>query len=55
MALYCIKVHRELEEVYVFHCEWDTEPTKQQVLDSIEDEDLSYDDDYGNFEFFQVA
>ena len=53
--LYCITVHREMEEVYVFHCEWETEPSREQVLESIDDEDINYDDNYGKFEFFRVA
>lgn len=55
MALYCIKVWRECEEIYVFHQEWDDAPTREQVLESIEDEDVNYDDKYGKFEFFVVG
>lgn len=53
-GLYCIEVQRELEELYVFHHTFLDEPTYEQVLDVINDQDLNYDDDYGKFQFYKV-
>lgn len=52
--LYCIEVTRELEEPFVFHEKFDHEPTRQEILDEIANQDINYDDNYGKFEFYKV-
>lgn len=54
-GLYCIEVEREQEDMYVFHQRFDHEPSIDEVLASIVDEDLNYDDDYGRFNFYKVG
>jgi len=52
--MYCIEVQRSGEEDCVLHHEFDKEPTREEVLAFIEDEDMGYDDDYGRFEYYPV-
>ena len=52
--LYCVEVEREMEEKCVLHYHLDHEPTREEILEKILNEDLGYDDDYGRFEFYQV-
>ncbi len=52
--LFCIKVWRECEDVYIFHQEREDTPTHDQLLSSINDEDIGYDDEYGKYECFEV-
>jgi hypothetical protein len=52
--LYCIEVERELEEMCVLHHHFDHEPTRDEVLEVIDNEDLNYDDDYGRFNYYRV-
>lgn len=54
MKTYCVEIHRELEEVCVKHYKFDHEPTRQEVLDKILDEDMGYDDNYGKFNYWEV-
>lgn len=53
--LYCIEVKRELEEMYVLHHSFEKEPTREEVLQIIMDEDIGYKDDYGKFKFYKVG
>ena len=52
--LICIKVYRELEDVFVFHQRYAEFPTREQVLEDVINADLNYEDDYGKIEYFQV-
>ena len=53
--LYCIEVTRELEEMAVLHKNFESEPSRQDILDYINDCDLNYNDDYGKLEYYRVA
>ena len=55
MSIYCIEVERELEEKCVLHHDFKDEPTREEVLQVIEDADLNYDDDYGRFNYYRIA
>lgn len=52
--LYCIEVHREVDEPYVFHHRFDHKPTRDEILKIVLDEELGYDDDYGKLEYWEV-
>lgn len=54
--LYCIEVDRGgiCEENCVLHHRFDKEPTREEVLQVIEDEDMGYDDEYCDFNFYLV-
>lgn len=52
--LYCIEVTRDSEEPFVFHAKFDHEPTRQEILKEIDDQELNYDDNYGKFEYYKV-
>ena len=54
--LYCIEVDRGgiCEEDMVLHCNFDKEPTRDEVLKLIIDEDCGYDDNYCKFEYYIV-
>lgn len=52
--LYCIIVKRELEDDYVFHYYFTHEPTKEDILDKIQKENIGYDDRYGKFEYYPI-
>ena len=54
MKLYCIEIHRELEDVCVEHHRFEKEPTYEEVLEYINTLDLGYDDDYGKFNYYEV-
>ncbi len=53
--IYCIEVERESEEMCVFHKNFDKEPSRDDVLNIILNEDLNYDDNYGRFNFYKVG
>jgi hypothetical protein len=55
METYCVEVHRELEDVYVFHKEFDHEPTRAEILEEIDKKDCGYDDKYGKFSYWKVV
>lgn len=54
--LYCIEVLRGGigEENCILHRKFDKEPTRKEILQIIEDEDIGYDDDYCDVDFYQV-
>jgi hypothetical protein len=54
--LYCIEVERGGigEENVTLHHRFDKEPTREEIIELIEDEDIGYDDDYCDFDFYQV-
>lgn len=52
--LYCIEVERELEEKCVLHKEFKEEPSREDILAFIEEQDLNYDDDYGRINYYEV-
>lgn len=52
--LYCIEIHRELEEVMIQHHSFDHEPVRQEVLDFIDTLDCGYNDDYGKIRWYRV-
>lgn len=54
MKKYCIVVKRELEDDYIFHQEFDHEPTRSEILELVLNEDLNYDDDYGKINYWQI-
>lgn len=55
--LYCIEVDRSAlpEENFVMHHNFENEPTREEVLRVIADEDCGYDDDYCKFEYYRVS
>lgn len=53
--LYCIEVERECDDKAVLHKHFDHEPTEEEVIAYINDEeDMDYDDDYGRLNFYKV-
>jgi hypothetical protein len=54
--LYCIEVKRRGigEEDCVLHHKFEKKPTREEIIQIIEDEDIGYDDDYCDFNFYQV-
>ena len=52
--LYCIIVHREVEEPYILHYRFDYKPTRKEILELVLQEELGYDDDYGKLEYWEV-
>ncbi len=52
--LYCIEVERDSEETYVFHAKLYKEPTREDILKIIYDEDINYNDKYGRFTYYKV-
>jgi hypothetical protein len=54
--LYCIEVDRSGigEENYVFHHNFEKEPTKEEMIQIIKDEDIGFDNSYCKFEFYRV-
>lgn len=55
--LYCIEIDRGGigEEDMVLHHNFETEPTREDVLKVIEDEDCGYDDNYCRFHYYRVS
>jgi len=53
--LYCIEITREIEEKMVEHVEFESTPTRQDILDYIETLDCGYDDNYGKIEYYPVT
>jgi len=55
--LYCIEVDRSglPEENLVLHHNFEKEPTREEVLKFIEDEDIGYVDDYCRFDYYIVG
>ncbi len=51
---YCITVKRELEDDYVYHQDFDHEPTSGEILESIMNEDINFDDRYGKFDYWRI-
>lgn len=51
---YCIIATRELDGDYVFHKDFKNEPTREEILNAIANEDCGYDDNYGKFRCFKV-
>lgn len=51
---YCIVATREIEGDYVFHKQFDHNPTREEILKAIETEDCGYDDRYGKFRYFGI-
>jgi hypothetical protein len=54
--LYCIEVKRAGigEGDCILHHKFDKEPTREEILKVIEDEDIGYDDDYCDVDYYQV-
>lgn len=54
--IYCIEIERGGigEEDVVLHRKFDKEPTREEILKIIEEEDMGYDDEYCDFEYYQV-
>ena len=52
--LYCIIVHREMEEQCTLHYRFDYKPKREEILELILQEDLGYDDKYGKLEYWEV-
>ena len=55
--IYCFNVDRGgiCEENMTLHYTLEKEPTREEVLKMIEDEDCGYDDDYCKFDYYQVG
>lgn len=56
MPKYCIEVNRSgiCEENVVIHEEFESKPTKEQVVAFLESEDIGYDDNYCKFDIYEV-
>ena len=55
--IYCIEVNRGGigEENMTMHHKFETEPTRDEVLKFIDDQDVGYNDDYCKFEYYPVG
>lgn len=53
---YCIEVGRAGigEESVVLHHGFEQKPTREEVLNVILDEDMGYDDDYCEFDYYRI-
>ena len=55
MKIYCVEVKREFrDDDIVFHYELDHEPTRDEILEKIMNEDIGYNDKYEKFNFYEV-
>ncbi|MCP4395643.1 MAG: hypothetical protein GY804_15450 [Alphaproteobacteria bacterium] len=52
--LYCIEVERELEKKCVLHANFDKEPTREEILNYVTEQDLKYSDTYGRLTYYKV-
>ena len=52
--LYCVVVHREMEEQIILHYRFDYNPTREEILGLVLQEGLGYDDKYGKLEYWEV-
>jgi len=52
--LYCVNVFRELEEPETLHYKFDHQPSRNEILAKVMQEDLNYDDNYGKLEYWEV-
>jgi hypothetical protein len=54
--MYCIEIERGGigEEDCVLHHDFENKPTRQEVEDWIKTQDIGYDKDYCDFEFYEV-
>lgn len=57
IMLYCIEIDRGGigEEDMVLHHNFETKPTREDVLKVIKDEECNYDDNYCKFNYYQVS
>ena len=57
IMLYCIEIDRGGigEEDMVLHHNFETEPTREDVLKVIKDEECNYDDNYCKFHYYRVS
>jgi len=54
--IYCIVVDREFkEDEYIFHVELAHEPTNEEILHLILEEDINYEEKYHSFKIFPVT
>lgn len=55
--LYCVEVDRGGigEESIVMHHQFESKPTREEVLKIIMGEDIGYDEMYCKFEYYQVS
>lgn len=54
-AMYCVEVYRDSEEMLVRHYAFGTEPTREDILARVLEEDLNYNDDYGKLVWYKVV
>lgn len=54
-SVYCIEVTRDSEEPFVFHTTFNTPPSRQDILNEIEDQEINYDDNYGKVNYYKVS
>jgi len=52
--LYCVVVKREIEEPCTLHYEFNHDPTREEILQKVMDEDFGYDDKYGKMDYWEV-
>jgi hypothetical protein len=55
--MYCVEVDRSglPEENMVLHYNLDKEPTREEIVKLVIDEDCGYDDNYCNVEYYPVG
>ena len=54
-ALYCVTVERESEEMWIGHMDFYGEPSRDEVLAWVMEQELNYDDDYGRINYWLVG
>ena len=53
--LYCIEITREMEEKCILHRRFNTEPTREEILQIVLDQDMGYEDDYGKLDYYEIT
>lgn len=51
---YCIEITRELEDLMVEHTDFETPPTREDILKFVETLDCNYDDNYGKINYYKI-
>jgi hypothetical protein len=54
MRKYCVEIERELEETMTHHFTHEGEPTRDEVLEIVDELDCGYDDKYGRITYYEV-
>lgn len=53
-STWCIEITRECEDVMVMHQNFESEPTREDILRYVETLDCGYDDKYGEINYYKI-